>query len=258
MRRSLAVFLVWLSAGAAAVTTPGAPALAQQPAIPAECVAAADSVPRDSLQVNDDIHGGMALVLLTVFTAPSLLLPFVDPCNRIDEPELGFWRNHASVAATLGGMSDGSRNGVGFRAEIEVLLRGLYGEAQFERYPTFGDLPETVRLRSARVGYLFHPARYVAGGVTVGYRTARGAPDEWATEGVEIGLPVVVSIPGHTRWAWWETSYLITAERVVPSLRLRGDFPLGRTPFVAGFSMEVRGFREETPFALLGIMRLRL
>lgn len=256
MTRLLAVFLVCANA-AFAMMTAGTPALAQQPAIPPECVAEADTVPSDSLQVRRDIHGRAALGFFTMFTAPSLLLPFVDPCDRIDEPELGFWRNHASIAATLSGMSDGSRSGVGLRAEFEVLLRGFYGEARLERYPTFADLPETVWLRSARVGYLVHPARYVAGGATVGYRTARGAPDEWATTGVEIGLPIVVSVPRHGRWIWWETSYLITAERVVPGFRVRGDFPLGRTPFVAGVSMELRGLREKNPFALLGTMRLR-
>ena len=246
-----AALLVCLVASLAAGMALGRPALAQQPATAPECAAGADTVPGDSVQVRRDLHGRLALALFTFAVAPSLLLPHVDPCLYADEPELGFWRDHATVSVALRGVADTLRMAGGLGAELELLHRGLYAELRLEQYYASADLPRPVRLWSARAGYLIHPARHLAGGVTVGYRHARGAPGEWPTTGVEISFPLigVLCRNGGTCWMRWEPAYVFTPVRVTMSPRFEAEFPVRRTPFIAGFTLEAKGVREPDPWS---------
>lgn len=201
-----------------------------------------------------DLHGRLALAFFTLAVAPSLLLPFVS-CHHADDPELGFWRDHATASVALRGIFDDSRMAGGLGAELELLHRGLYGELRLEQYHASEDLPRPVRLWSARAGYLVHPVRHLAGGVTVGYRHARGAPDEWTTTGVEIGFPLIAALcrergVAGTCWMRWEPAYVITPARAAMSPRFEVEFPFWWRPLVAGFTFEAKALREPDPWSV--------
>ena len=248
-RRPLAVLLACLLPLLAALAAPGRPALAQQPAErSAECAALdADTVPADTPRAVGRHHHGLLLVMIAFVAAPPGLFLFPEiRCNKATST-LGFWDNSASVSVAAGGAFTSSRGRTAYAANLELLARGVYSELRLEEYD-----PGEVRLRSARVGYLVHPAPSMAGGVTVGYRDAREAPDEWAPAGVEIAFPFMAALCRGDRncWVRWEPTYVITRERIAFAPRLGAELPIGGTPFAAGLHLEAKGERKPDPLVV--------
>lgn len=139
------------------------------------------------------VTAGMAL-----FVPAALTLVVTNP----DAPATTM-HDYVSVYMTAGGADyqEPERSGLMDSQNIEVFWKGLYGEGRVENY----DLPEHVRLQSARVGYLLRPANGMAGGMTVGYRRARKG---WFGEGVEIGFPVLMG--GARFWGRFDAMYLFS------------------------------------------------
>jgi hypothetical protein len=204
----------------------------------------------DSLVRRPPDSWGLALVMGAFFAAPPslLLLPEV----RCLEPgRLGFWRNGVSASVGAGGVFRHGPDKAAHSVNFELFLEGVYGEVRLERQ--YHD--DQVQLRTGRVGYLVHPVSSLAGGVTLGYRNAEGAPAEWAQSGVEIGFPLFIACRSSGRcWISWETSYLLSGEHPVVIPRVRGSFPVARTPLFIGFDAEARGLSEGDP----AVVTLRL
>src|SRR4051812_42507373 len=152
--RSAVILVLTLQTGLAT------PALrAQQPAPRPQ----RDSAAKDSVRLLPPDNYAL-LPVLAVFAGamlvvpPSILLPVV-PTN-LAPGELGFWRDHVSVA-----VSGGSAFGEDARARwahsesVELLRHGVLAEAGVENL----SLPVYAQYRSARLGYLVHPKPTLAG-----------------------------------------------------------------------------------------------
>lgn len=217
----------------------------------------------DSLGVTD-ANPGYMLEMMALFTVlpPALLRFKTFACEWPGDQELGLARNHIAVFGGSGGLVNGDwKGGPAATAAAEIVLRNVYADLHVEQYWWGGD--ERIRLWDARVGYLFQPVSDIAGGVTVGYRDASGAPDGWGVEGVEIGLPIVFGACREwgSCWLLWEPTYVISRGHLRVSPRARLDVTIPRTPFIARLDIDSKGVRSENPFVAtlsLGVAAGRL
>jgi hypothetical protein len=204
----------------------------------------APPVRRDS-SVDADPRRMLEAMVLFVVLPPALLhLPGV-ACDAPGDRELGLARNHVAVFVGGGGLVNGNwKGGPATTAAAEVVLRGVYADLHVEQYWWGGD--ERIRLWDARAGYLDHPTRALATGVTVGYRDASGAPGDWGVEGVEIGVPIVLG--RDVGWMLWEPTYVISRGHLRVSPRARLDVVIPRTPLVARLDIDSKGVLSRNPF----------
>jgi hypothetical protein len=219
------------------------PAAAQQPGSH-RCD---EATRRDSAVARGPNHGSLALVIGVFVVAPSALLLMPGACLD-DAQELGFWRDHVSGYATVGGTVSGSRLAFSHSAGVEVFALGGYGEVRLDRYKLSGG----VSMFDARAGYLIHPTRGTAGGVTVGWRNAPDVPDGWSGSGVLIGFPIILAACGERRpcWVQWEPAYLVSGHGLGFTPRLRLEMPLAHTPLLARVDMEAKGMKKRDPLSV--------
>jgi len=240
LRRTLLACIVPVLA-----TTAAAAARAQEPARPGSCDARSDSA---RAAVRGDGHHAPPLKTLVLFyVAPSALLLRPGFCPGSDE-ELRFWRDHVSAYASAGVMAGGSDFGLVHSGGVEVFALGAYAEVRLDRY----HVSDGVQMFDVRAGYLIHPSRGLAGGVTAGWREASDAPDDWTGGGLLIGFPIMIAACGerHPCWLQWEPVYVISSRRLGFSPRLRLNLPLARTPLVARVDLEARGVRKADPMSV--------
>jgi hypothetical protein len=222
------------------------PAAAQEPAAPRRCDEAwSDSVSHDMSRKYGP-HGPLMAFFAAFYLAPSALL--LMPTCFDDEHELGFWRDHVSVNATGGLMVSDWHGAAAHSAGLEVLALGAYAEVRLDRYHR----SDRVETWDARAGYLIHPYRSVAGGVTVGWREAPDVPDGWSGGGVLIGFPIVVAACGERRpcWVQWEPIYMISDRGLGFTPRLRLAVPIPRTPLLGRLDLEAKGMRKKDPLSV--------
>jgi hypothetical protein len=185
--------------------------------------------------------------LVLFYVAPSALLRTPGFCPGDDE-ELPFWRDHVSAHASVGGMASTKEVGLMHALGVEVFALGGYAEVRLDRF----HVSDGVEMWDARAGYLIHPSRGIAGGVTAGWRQSPDTPDGWTGGGLLIGFPIMVSACGERRSCslQWEPIYIISRRGLGFTPRLRLNLPLARTPLVARVDLEARGIRKADPLSV--------
>ena len=200
-----------------------------------------DSVPRDSQPRYAGPGCEMCLgVALAAFSAVMLTAPpsvFFLKGTRRDTLHLTFSDDHVSVFFIGGGSWERPGRGWVYSSNFEILKRGLYGGVSIEDF-RFSDLG-TVHFATVRTGYLVRARPGLAGGVTLGYRSARG---NGVQNAIEIGLPLVMG--SRKAWGRFEPTYAISSAGVSWNYRLRLEAPIGQTPFFAGFNIDVKTLRQ--------------
>lgn len=200
------------------------PLLAQEPAPPP------DSAQRDA----SCLHGpdSPALLVAAVFlAAPPLLAPLAHCLSKAAAPP-GFARPHVTASVTGGpALADSAGATWAHSQNVELYRAGLYAELRLEHFY----LPQVIRYRTVRAGYLARPVPGVATGVTVGYRAGRGPG---AREGVELGLPWIAGL--WRGWIRFEPTYVVGRDGADWSYRLQTEFPIARGPLLVGFNVEAK------------------
>ena len=222
------------------------PARAQEPARPDRCDAVrGDSVAREPSRRYEP-HGSLLAFMATFYLAPSALL--LTPTCFDDEQALGFWRDHVSVNATGGVMASDWHVAAMQSVGLEVLALGAYAEIRGDRYHR----SDRVDVWEGRVGYLIHPYRSVAGGVTVGWREVPDRPDGWSGGGVLVGFPIMIAACGEHRpcWVQWEPTYMISDHGLGFTPRFRLAVPIPRTPLLGRLDLEAKGMRKADPVSV--------
>ncbi|HEX2081079.1 MAG TPA: hypothetical protein VHG08_25480 [Longimicrobium sp.] len=196
------------------------------------------------------LDAGLARLFFWFIVAPSVLVfTGEEPACAGEDLRPGPWRSYAAVYGTGGFAVTGDwRGGVAHSGSVEVMVRGVYAEARVDRY----GISDGVRMWDARAGYFIRPIRPLAGGVTVGYRQVRDAPDAWTQGGVMIGFPIMFVGCGERPPCslQWDPAYLITGDGLAVTPRVRVDYPVLHTPLVARLEFESRGVRHRDPMAL--------
>lgn len=194
-----------------------------------------DSGRVDSVRVHQNMHG-MQAALYAIAFAPSGLLPLIGSDSLQHSDTLGYWRDHLSLYATEG-LASGRRGPVlgaswTGSGSVELLLHGAFIEARLEQYK----LLTHVNYRTIRVGRLWHPTPPIAGGITVGYRSARNLR---AQEGMEVGFPFVA---GRDNALLRFESLYVMSRQWTWNYRLQGERRLGRSPFTVGCNAEFKSW----------------
>jgi hypothetical protein len=94
-------------------------------------------------------------------------------------------------------------------------------------------LPEYYHYRTVRLGYLAHPVPEVAGGMTLGYRDARGVSGH---SGLEIALPFITG--SREWWLRYEAAYVISTKMASWNYRFQGERLIRGGPFYVGAAVE--------------------
>ncbi len=216
--------------GAASATVLSSAARAQHPPTPRDTLPrdtiSGDTVPADSLAGRRvPVHpwwgpllvpGGVALALV-LMSAPAPLAGWLGTPGASELPLL---EDHQAVSVSVGGRfarGESWANAV----TVEVVRNGFRGEVQAEDFWR----PRHVRYLTVRGGYLWHPRRSTAGGVTVGYVQADG---NQAHSGPELGLPFYVGTSILTMR--FEPAYVFSSGGPLWSFRgqVEGYLPGGR------------------------------
>ena len=151
--------------------------------------------------------------------APFALLP-----RQPDHPPLGFLDEHRAVYVTAGA-GFGTGRGWATSANAEAMHGHWLNEASFEDFQR----RERVQHISVAGGYLWHPRRGTAGGVTIGYQYARVG---WMESGATIGFPFFIGDVANTFRI--EPTYTVSVHGALWNYRLQYDRRIGRSPYFAG------------------------
>jgi hypothetical protein len=147
-------------------------------------------------------------------------------------PPLGFWERRVAAHVSSGsGVARSDSNSFAYSAGVEILFRGIYAELRTEHF----ELPHRIEYRTARLGYLIHPLPEVAGGVTLGYRDARGIRGH---RGMEVAFPYIMG--SRTWWLRYEAAYVFSSEMVSWSYRMQAEFLVRGGPWYLGFNVEAK------------------
>lgn len=200
-----------------------------------------DTLPRDTITVDvaypEARHDPLLFPALAAATAVILVVPSAALALMVpvDTTESTFWEGRVSAYVTGGFSWQEEQEGVQ-SANVELLWNGIYGAVRVENF----ELPRHFQYQSVRGGYLLHPKRGVAGGVTVGYRRA---PQDRSHQGVEIGFPVFTgSRKGTLRL---EPTYVFAPGGVSWNYRFQGDYPISGGPLFFGLCMEAKTVRMD-------------
>jgi hypothetical protein len=210
--------------------TPGSSLLAQRPGMPRDSARrdslARDSLPRDSLASDSTcvrpmhhplmylipVAGAAAAVVggaaLAFAPAPLAMWP-----RRPDHASMKFLEGHRASDVAIGGIFREGETWA-YSANFEIVRGPLLAQLALEDFRR----REPVQHFTARGGYLFHPQRGTAGGLTIGYRHARRGRLQ---SGVEVGLPFLV---GDSTGTWrFEPTYVLSGNGALWSYRLQYD-----------------------------------
>jgi hypothetical protein len=146
--------------------------------------------------------------------------------------EMALLEDHSAASLSLGGrFAEGETwaNGV----SLEMMRRPVRAEVQMEDFWR----PRHVRYITARGGYVWHPRRAAAGGVTIGYVHSDG---DAAQSGPELGLPLFIGSRDMTMRI--EPTYVFSAEGPLWTYRLQMEGYFPRREYFAGFAMVLRSY----------------
>ncbi len=205
-----------------------------------------DSVPKDSQPKDSqpkpvimcEMCLGVAIAAfgVTLLAAPSSFLLFKESFQQ-DTMPLGFTDTHIIAYFATGGGPDKPGKGWDYSGNVELRAGRVFGalSVQHLRYSDLG----TFRFTSVRTGYLWHPRNPMAGGVTLGYRWARG---DAVQNAFEVGFPFVVG--SQRGWVRFEPTYLMSHAGVTWNYRVQMEAPIQRTPFLVGMNLEAKTVRQ--------------
>ena len=216
-------------------TPPCRAALAQQPPAPRDSVPG-DTVPSDSTISRRPIHSPMMYLILPIggalavaATAIAAIAPA--PAARWygapGPTEMALLRDHGAAYASVGGIFQRGQTWAR-SVDVEVVRGGVHGELQAEDFWR----PRHVRYLTARGGYLWHPRRRSAGGVTLGYVYADGDPRQ---RGPELGLPLYIGDSAGTMRL--EPTYVLSPAGLRWSYRMQVELYVPGRPYFAGASL---------------------
>lgn len=181
---------------------------------------------------------GLYFFYLFMGLAPPLLLLFNDDTTLPDTVTLGDY-NYFSAYYSGGAFGSDDVGGLSHWGNVQVLHKGLYAEYRVEKFGAASH----VQFQTIRGGYLLNSrlgtVPRVAAGVTVGYRRAQGPNVHNA---VEVALPLILRSE-RGAGARFEPSYLFWGKSARYGYRLDFNLPVGRTPFAAGMTIEVKQLR---------------
>jgi hypothetical protein len=239
MRYAVALgFALHIGMGLAPV---GPMALAQGPPAPRDSTRAdsaqSDSILKDSLPP-DSIRGGpihdprmYLMVYAGIFVLPVVLVTAPAPLAKWwGEPgrtAMAFLDDHWAAYVSVGGYFHRGQTWA-HSASLEVLRKSVHAELHVEDFWR----PRHVRYFTLRAGYLWHPRRRAAGGVTLGYVHADRDP---AQRGLEIGVPLFVGSSSGTMRL--EPTYVLSSSGLLWSGRLQLEFHIPGGPYFVGANM---------------------
>ena len=178
-----------------------------------------------------------AFAAALIVAPPAVMLVRGDTARRPPGHEVGFAGDHFSIYLVGGGSWEKPGLGWTHSERFAVLEGRLYGELRFDSFE-FSDLG-SAHFQTLRAGYLAHPRQPLLGGVTIGYRRARG---DTAQSALEIGLPLAL---GTSRgWMRFTPTYVISSDGIRWNYSLLAEFPIVHTPLVVGFDCEARTLRQ--------------
>lgn len=215
-------------------------ALAQGPPTPRDSILRdsvhSDSIRKDSLPT-DSIHRGPIhdpRMYLMVYGAPVLIMllvaapaPFAKWGGEAGRTTMAFLDDHQAAYISVGGYFHEGQTWA-HSVSLEVLRRSVHAELHVEDF--WG--PRHVRYVTVRGGYLWHPRRSAAGGVTLGYVHA---DRDTAQRGLEIGVPLFIG--GSSRTVRVEPTYVLSSSGVLWSGRIQLEYHIPRRPYFVGASM---------------------
>ncbi len=192
--------------------------------------ALAQALPNDSARI-EPRRPPFVRALLLMPVAPAGLILLMDTTNR-EFPPLGFWAGRLAAHVTGGpAFADSAGETWAYSAGVEILARGFYAEARNEHFR----LPQHIEYRTVRLGYLLHRVPEAAGGVTIGYRDARGAHGHG---GVEIGFPLITG--SRNFWLRYDASYVISKETPSWNYRMQAEYVVRGGPVYIGANVEAK------------------
>lgn len=205
-------------------------------AVPMFCAALTESTsaqvepPNDTSEMVEVSSPRVIEALFLMPIAPAAVVLLIDkPAPEYAFPPLGFW-SRPLAATIMGGVALAYSDDEtwAYSASVEMLIRGIYVEARNEHFR----LPEHYEYRTIRAGYFLHPVPEAAGGITIGYRDARGIAGH---SGLEVGFPFITG--AEHWWLRYEAAYVMSR---TPSwnYRFHAEKLLGDGPFYVGLNVE--------------------
>ena len=174
------------------------------------------------------IPAGLAGMMVLLF-APAPLARWLNVPDSTHAPLL---RNHTSVSVALGGVFQQGETWT-HALNAETFRNDVHLELQVEDFWR----PHHIQYITVRGGYLWHPRKSVAGGVTLGYMHA---DRQRAQRGAELGLPLIVANSSGSNLRF-EPTYVIGRRGPVYNYRVQGQIVLGRSPYFVGGSIVGKG-----------------
>ena len=202
--------------------------LSQRPSVSGDS-ARRDSMPTDSLRAADcaacflAIPVGGVMILSAIFAAAPLAL-FI---GERGPSEMSFLQDHGAASASVGGAFQAGQTWAD-AVRIEAVRRNLCYALTVEEFWR----PTHVEYFTARAGYLFHPRRITAGGVTLGFMNG---PSRTRDSGPEIGLPLFVGDTSRVSFRL-EPTYVLSSRGLLWSHRAECDVAMPRQPYFLGVS----------------------
>jgi hypothetical protein len=205
------------------------PALGQSSSLPRDS-AATDSATRVAARVDTvrRAHGDAAAIGYAVLPATIVgafvAAPFALWIGPRGDTRMSFLADHEAVSLSVAGRFTYGQTWAN-SVEIESVRSGVHSELQVEDYWR----PHHLRYFTLRAGPLWHPRRYSAGGVTLGYVHTEGDPLQ---RGPELGLPLFVGT--RTGNARFEPTYIFSRDGILWSYRIQLEGSIPHSPFFAG------------------------
>ena len=166
--------------------------------------------------------GGVA-ILSAIFAAAPLALFIGDR----GPSEMPFLENHGAASVDVGGAFQAGQTWAD-AMRIEAVRHNVYYELIGEEYWR----PVHVEYLTARAGYLFHPRRITAGGVTLGFMNG---PSQSRERGPELGLPLFLGDSASVLFRL-EPTYVVSPRGLLWSYRAEFDLAVPRHPYFVGAS----------------------
>ena len=195
-----------------------------------------DSISRDSVRAYP-AHSPIVLLAIPVGLAAFMTLllapaPLAWVMTTPDSTSLRFMPNETTISASLGGVFQHGETWT-HSVNVETYHDNVHLELLAEDFWR----PRHIQYVTIRSGYLWHPRRRAAGGVTIGYMHA---DREAAQRGPELGLPLFLS-DSSARTIRFEPTYVFGRHGLIFNYRMRVTAPIRRTRYFAGATIVGKG-----------------
>jgi hypothetical protein len=210
-------------------------ALAQQAPVSRDSIPS-DTVPKDTVATGSvrarPVHPAIMYLMLPATFAMAIVAviapaPVAAWFGERGPTKMAFLDQHGEVRLSAGGQLH-ERWIWSNAVELQAVRSDRVAELQIEDFWR----PTHVRYLTASVGQLWHPRRWTAGGVTLGYVRAQG---DAAQSGPELGLPLYFGDSDAT--VRLEPTYVMSRHGLLWSGRLQAQASLPGRPYFVGASL---------------------